>query len=171
MRTYVHTYIRKYVRTYIHKYIRKYVRTYIRTYVHTYIRKYVHTYINTYVSTYVHTFWRTLCSHWTSWSASYTELTHKLTAFSKVILENLVVSQLIKNYPSFMEPEVHHRVHKSTPPVPILSHMNPVYILTHNFCKTYFNIIFPSTLNTDRNKNQIQPTISSLGLKYGISST
>jgi hypothetical protein len=40
--------------------------------------------------------------------------------------------------------EVHCRAHKSPPPVPILSHLNPVHTLTSNLCEIHFNIIFPS---------------------------
>jgi hypothetical protein len=35
-----------------------------------------------------------------------------------------------------MDENVHHHVHNSSPPDPILSHMNLFYILTHHFFKT-----------------------------------
>ena len=42
-------------------------------------------------------------------------------------------------------PKVHHHIHNSTPPVPILSQIDSVYVLPSNLSKIYFNIILPFT--------------------------
>ena len=42
-------------------------------------------------------------------------------------------------------PKVHHRTHKRTPPVHILSYLHPVHTPTSDFPKIHPNIILPST--------------------------
>jgi hypothetical protein len=65
----------------------------------------------------------------------------ELNAWSRVLLEKLTVTQLIKNSPPFMEPKGSLRVYNSPPLVPILSQMNPV----HTF-PPYFHLILSSHL-------------------------
>jgi hypothetical protein len=52
----------------------------------------------------------------------------------------------IKAFPYISwNPNVHYRVHKNLPRIPILSQTNPVHNTTSYFSKINFNIIFPPT--------------------------
>jgi hypothetical protein len=54
----------------------------------------------------------------------------------------LVYNELI---PLRQNPEVHHRIHKNPPAIPILSQVNPFHTLPTNLPKVHFDPILPST--------------------------
>jgi len=51
------------------------------------------------------------------------------------------ISRILRN------PEVHCHFHNSPPPVPILSHINPIHTFPHYFPNMHSNIIFPSMIS------------------------
>ena len=72
-------------------------------------------------------------------------LTHSLTQWSRVLLEKLTGSQLVKKiFRISCNPEIHHRIYNSPPPVHILSRINLGHALTTHFLKIFLNIILPS---------------------------
>lgn len=68
---------------------------------------------------------------------------YQLTSWNRFLLKNLIVVTVSQEIPCLLRSlKVHCHAHKSPPPVPILSQINPIHTLKHNFPKIYFNIIF-----------------------------
>jgi hypothetical protein len=78
------------------------------------------------------------------WTLSWTFLTYLLTPWCRILFEKLIVTQLVKKYPSFLRnPKVHHRVHKRPPLDPIPSQTNPVRPIDPYLPKVHLNVILP----------------------------
>ena len=67
--------------------------------------------------------------------------TYSITLWSRVLLEKLTGFQVVKKFPSFLEPEKHYRSHMCQPLVHILSQRDNIHASTFHFVKIHLNII------------------------------
>jgi hypothetical protein len=62
--------------------------------------------------------------------------------WSRVLPEKLTGPELVKKFPHILwNLKVHYHIHRSPPPEPILSQLDPTLTPTSHFLKIYFNII------------------------------
>lgn len=93
----------------------------------------------------------------TAWSSNIATLSHfgtnlLLTLWRKNFLENLTVAKLLKEFPAFYDTEWFiTMLTRSSKPVPVLSHTNPIHILHFYKFNTQLNISFPFTATSHKN--------------------
>ena len=74
------------------------------------------------------------------------KLYYLFTAWSRVLLEKLTSSQLVKKFPAFYGTQRFITAFTSAqPPDPIPSHIDPVHALTSHFLNIHLNIILPKS--------------------------
>jgi predicted PurR-regulated permease PerM len=130
--TYVLTYFLTYFLTYLLMYVLTYFITYLRTYVLSYLLAYVLTFLLTYLLMYVLTY-----------VLNYL-LTYLLT-YSVEQSPSWQVERFSARQEILWNPKVHYHIHKSPPPVPILSQLDTEHTPTSHFLQMHLNIILPST--------------------------
>ena len=96
--------------------------------------------------TYLHLGWMPELSVYVAMALLPRSQSNQLTPWSKVLLEKLTISQLVKKFPACMEPE--SSLPHSQEPVRILSHIIP-WPPSH-LLKIHLNIVFPFTLRSSR---------------------